>query len=161
MLTVDVAEHQIKEAQELYKFHNINNSITSGRSEIYGALGEVVVRDYFSKTMDVVHSMDYDYDLTISGYKVDVKTKKTTVVPKPNYNCSITAFNPHQKCDYYFFVRVTTDLKRAYLLGYIGKEAFFRNATFNKQGEDDGNFLYRCDCYNLPVSGLRKFGQPS
>jgi predicted DNA-binding protein len=123
MKIIEITEKQIEEAKKLYEFDELNNSITKGKSNIFGALGEIIVRDYFIENKFKVNfTSTYDYDMIINNYKVDVKTKKTTVKPKVNYNCSISNSNIKQKTDYYFFVRITEDLKTGYLLGYILKK---------------------------------------
>ena len=77
MIILDIKQNQIDEAQNLYTFKNLKGSITNGQSNIYGALGEVIVYDYFKdKKFNIIKQNTYDYDLIINGYKVDVKTKK-------------------------------------------------------------------------------------
>jgi hypothetical protein len=157
MTRVYITKEQIIRAKELYPFDSLNGSITKGDSNIYGALGEVVIYDWFKKDNPVMENT-FEYDLIIKGYKVDVKTKRTTVPPLPNYLCSISAFNTHQKCDYYFFCRITEDLSKAYLLGYIKKDLFFLISNFRKKGEKDTDqFLFKDDCYNLEISELTPF----
>ena len=157
MITVSIEEVQIEKAKKLYGFNALRGSITKGKSNIYGALGEVIVSDYFNN-MNVEFKSTYDYDMIINGYKVDVKTKHTTVTPKENYNCSISSFNTRQKCDYYFFLRINKNLKEAYMLGYIKKDEFFKKAVFNKKGELDINgWSFKDDCYNLEIKYLQQF----
>jgi hypothetical protein len=52
----------------------------------------------------------------VNEFKIDVKTKRTIVMPKENYLCSISSFNIKQKCDFYFFCRITEDMKICYLV---------------------------------------------
>ena len=47
MITVSIEEVQIEKAKKLYSFNALRGSITKGKSNIYGALGEVIVSDYF------------------------------------------------------------------------------------------------------------------
>tara|TARA_Y100000385_G_scaffold236060_1_gene250096 strand:+ start:27 stop:629 length:603 start_codon:yes stop_codon:yes gene_type:complete len=158
MITINITHDQVKRAEELYPFNVLNGSITNGSSNIYGALGEVVFQDYLSENHNVVICGNYDYDLKVDEYRVDVKTKRTTVVPKENYNCSISSWNTTQECDFYFFCRVSVDKKKAYILGYISKKDFYEKATFNKKGEKETDiFYFKDDCYNLPISDLHKF----
>jgi hypothetical protein len=158
---LSITEDQIGRAKELYPFQNraLNGSITKGNSNIYGAIGEIVVFDFFTKKgLNVVFESTYDYDMTIENKHIDVKTKRTTVVPKPNYLCSVSAFNTRQKCDYYFFVRVNVNMKECYLLGFKAKDEFFDQATFNKKGSKDVNdWIFKDDCYNLEILKLNKF----
>lgn len=159
MKIVKITNEQIERAKKLYPFDNLKGSITEGKSNLYGALGEIIVNDYFTqKGLTVDFSSTYDYDMKIEGYKVDVKTKRTTVIPKPNYLCSISSWNTKQKCDFYFFLRIDKDLKEGYLLGYKRKEVFFTESTFNEKGSEDTNgWKFKSDCYNLSIGKLDKF----
>jgi len=159
MKTVQILKEQIERAKRLYSFTQLRGSITKGQSNIYGALGEIIIYDiYKNKGFDVNFNSTYDYDLIIEGYKIDVKTKRTTVNPMPNYFCSIPAFNIKQKCDYYFFLRINENLKYCYLLGYKEKTDFFNKAIFNKKGSLDTNgWYFKGDCYNLRIDMLNQF----
>ena len=159
MLIVEITQEQIERAKKLYPFNELRGSITNGKSNLYGALGEIIVHDLCKGNgLNVDFNSTYDYDLIIDGYKVDVKTKRTTVKPKDNYLCSISSFNTKQKCNFYFFVRINENLKQGYLLGYKSKSKFFSESTFNKKGDVDVNgWLFKDDCYNLKISQLNKF----
>lgn len=159
MKKIKINKEQIERAKKLYEFGRLKGSITKGKSNIYGALGEIAVFDYFkSKKLRLDFNSTYDYDLIINGYKVDVKTKRTTVVPKDHYLCSVAAFNTKQKCDFYFFVRINENMKDCYMLGYKKKKDFFKESIFKKKGSLDVNgWSFKDDCYNLEVSKLKKF----
>ena len=158
MKTINITPEQVTRAKDLYYFDSLNGSITNGKGNIYGAVGEIITFDYFASVTDCEQSNNFDYDLIIDGYRVDVKTKRSNVAPKHYFNCSIPSFNTSQRCDYYFFVRVTDDLKTGYLLGYISKDNFFTNARLNKKGEQDGSgFVFKTDCYNLEAGCLVGF----
>ena len=159
MNIIEISKKQIERAKELYPFKELRGSITKGKSNIYGALGEIIIYDIYKKNgLDVDFKSTYDYDLIIEGYKVDVKTKRTTVVPKANYLCSISSFNIRQKCDFYFFLRINENLKQCYLLGYKKKIDFFSEAKFNKKGSLDVNgWAFKDDCYNIKIEMLNKF----
>ncbi len=157
MIEVKINKGQVERARKLYPFKELNGSITKGESNIFGALGEILIFDYYSDA-DIVLESTYDYDMIINGYCVDVKTKKTTVKPQEDYLCSISAFNTKQKCDYYFFVRITTDLNSGYLLGYISKDDFYKKAIWKNKGDVDVNgFVFKDDCYNLEIKYLHEF----
>jgi hypothetical protein len=159
MKKIEITNNQIERAKKLYLFKELKGSITKGKSNIYGALGEIIVYDYFfNKGFYIDFNSTYDYDLIINEFKIDVKTKRTTVMPKENYLCSISSFNIKQKCDFYFFCRITEDMKICYLLGYKNKKDFFNQSTFNKKGTLDINgWDFKDDCYNLEISKLNKF----
>ena len=158
MKTLAITPNQVERARKLYPFDELNGSITKGKSNIYGALGEVIINDYFVKNgYSVDFNSTYDYDIIIDGWKVDVKTKRTTVTPQDHYLCSISSWNIKQKCDLYMFVRINENMKNGYLLGFKGKDEFFKSADFKKKGELDINgWSFKDDCYNLKVSELRK-----
>jgi len=129
MNVTKISKQQIERAKKLYPFKELKGSITKGKGNMFGALGEIVVCDLFkSRGLDVDFNSTYDYDLIINGNKVDVKTKRTTVVPKDYYLCSISSFNTRQKCDYYFFLRINENMEDCYLLGWKSKEDFFHEA---------------------------------
>ena len=161
MIEIQIQQEQIDKAKKLYDFGCLNGSITKGKSNIYGALGEVLIFDFFKdKGLDVDFTSTYDYDLIIESYKIDVKTKRTTVKPKDFYLCSISNWNTRQKCDFYFFVRILENLKTGYLLGFKSKSDFFKESTFNKKGSPDINgWTFKDDGYNLKISSLYKFNR--
>jgi len=163
MLTINITQDQVDRAESHYGLLqdvSLRGSITKGKGNIYGALGEVVVYDLYNKYYECEFINNYDYDLIIDGDKIDVKTKRTTVRPSEEYNCSISAFNTTQKCDFYVFVRITEDKKKAYVLGYKKKASFFKQAEFGKKGQVDpdgnGKWVFKDDCYNLKIKLLRK-----
>ena len=158
MVELIITDDQISRAKDLFDFDNLNGSITKGKSQIYGALGEIIVCDYYEQfdQLDVKHKNTYDYDLIINDLKVDVKTKRTTVTPKPHYYCSVSDFNTKQKCDAYIFVRVKEDFSCAWILGSKTKENFYRQSTFKQKGEPDGpRWTFKDDCYNIEISKLK------
>lgn len=159
MITLTISEDQIERAKTLYSFEGLKGSITKGESNIFGAIGEIVVNDYFIKNgFKVDFNSTFDFDLKINDWKVDVKTKKTKYTPKMDYLCSISAYNTKQDCDFYFFCRVLESFEKCYLLGYKKKNEFFKLSQFNKKGELDVNgWDFKDDCYNLKIKNLNKF----
>lgn len=164
MITLKITKEQVARAKERCKaISNLKDSITKGKSSIYGSLGEIIFEDYFKERLNVEYLDTYDYDYKVEGRKIDIKSKKTTVIPKGHYNCSVAAANTRQKCDYYAFVRIREDFLEGYILGYISKKQFYEKAIFFKEGEKDpssyGNWTFKGDCYNLPFYSLKKFKQ--
>lgn len=155
----EITEDQRRRARELYSFGSLRGSITKGKSNIFGALGEILILDHYRELgVKIEHSQHYDYDFLIGGLKVDVKTKKANYKPNPTYRANIPAYNTKQKTEFYFWVNIPEDLSRAFLIGYISKERFFEEARFCKEGEHDrGEFYFRSDCYTLTVDKLSPF----
>lgn len=132
----------------------IKNSIMQGGGNIYGFIGELLVADFVGVSLR--HSYDYDMELP-NRESIDVKTKKTGWPPKLDYDCTISAFNIKQKCTYYVFTRVKSDLSVGWLLGYLPKKEYFDAAQFIKKGELDpsNNFTAKTDMYNVKISQLK------
>lgn len=161
MIEKKIFKDQFKRAEELYNFQKLPGSFTGGKGNLAGAIGEIVIYDFFySGGRDVKHEGTKDFDLLIDEYKVDVKTKRRNVKPKPNYLCSVADWNTTQKCDFYFFVSLNLIYKKAYLMGYISPADFYEKAFFLKKGESDGQgtgYKAPADCYNLRYSELNDF----
>lgn len=131
----------------------INNSIERGDGNLVGFLGEFVAQKVIGGRI----KNTYEYDLVLKGgTKIDVKTKKTSVAPKDYYECSIANYNTKQECDEYCFVRVKNTLDKAWYLGRVSKEEYFKKAKFLKKGEADGDngYIVKADCWNLAISQL-------
>jgi len=131
----------------------LNNSITRGKGNVIGFLGEVMVADYFGCKLD----NSYQHDLmSPNGILLEVKTKKTTVTPKDYYEVSIARFNTKQSCDYYVFCRVLEDQSIGWILGYDTPTFYKETCKFLKKGEvdPDNNYTVKADCYNKPINKL-------
>jgi hypothetical protein len=157
MIEVKISEIQIETARGMLLSRPLKNSITNGRSEIYGKLGEVIVKDYCDQITESSYNSTYDFDLIIGGLKAEVKTKRTTVIPQPHYNCSVSGFNTSQDCDIYVFVRILEDMTSGYILGFLPRKKFYDLATFGEKGGLDDGFSFKSDTYNVTVSQLRMF----
>jgi len=152
----NITETQLERAQKLYKFKALDKSIMQGKCNIVGALGEIMVHDIF-ENLNIKKNSTFNYDLMIKNHKIDVKTCK--IKHEPNYNCNakIPAYQRFQRTDFYFFGFVTADLKKYYSAGYISKKDFFKIATLKKEGENENNFVFRCDTYIVKIFQLNTF----
>ena len=130
----------------------LQGSITGGTRNVIGAIGEVIVAD--SINADEIST--YDYDLVKDGKRIDVKTKRCNTKPLPNYDCSVALHGTKQDCDAYVFVRILTDMSKAWILGGISKQNFYKEATLYRKGDIDYNngYTFKADCYNLQISQL-------
>jgi len=152
---VKITPEQITRAKNLYDFSNINNSFTKGKSQIYGALGEIIVLDFLGLNETDNYIGTKDADLLINGLKIDVKTKKVSGIPKPHYFNSIGINSLHQKCDQYYFVRILKDITTAWICGKISKKDFMTRGKYFLAGENDPSstsFKFKEDCMNLEIS---------
>ena len=131
----------------------LNNSITRGRGNVIGFLGEVMVAEYFDCMLD----NSYEHDLmSPNGLLLEVQTKKTTVTPKAHFEVSIARFNTKQSCYYYVFCRVLEDQSVGWILGYDTPTVYKKTCKFLKKGEvdPDNNYTVKADCYNKPIDKL-------
>lgn len=158
MIEVTITEAMKKKAQnKSHRMGKLKNSITNGKGNIAGFLGEFLVEQYLGGIIESTR----DYDLILpSGKKIDVKTKRCTSEPLPDYDCSIAAYNTVQKCDAYVFVRIENisgKWGRAWILGWMGKDDYFAKSRFLRKNERDGSnwFKVKADCYNLPIQELK------
>ena len=140
------------------KMGKLKNSITQGEGNIAGFLGEEVANALIKGEV----SNTYDYDIIYKTIKYDVKTKRCTSPPKNYYECSVAAYNTKQKCDRYAFVRiewVNGKWGRAWVLGWLWHDEYFKKANKLKQGKVDSSnkFTVKADCYNVSISDLRQF----
>ena len=156
MIEVEITDEMLLEARDSAKeLGKLKNSIEKGMGNLAGFLGEILVRE----TLGYKSESTYDYDLVDSkGLKIDVKTKRTTVTPKPDYDCSVAAFNTKQKCDKYIFVRVLSDLSKGWILGEMNKEQYFECARYMPKGKIDpaNGFRVKANCYNVAIQDLKE-----
>ena len=161
MIEIDITPEMLREAKAIYNFRNLKNSFTNGKSQLYGALGEILFKHYYN--LNKLNN-SYDYDVIFKGKKIDIKTKRTTVKPLPIYNCSVSLSSFKQKTDGYFFIRITEDYSKGYLLGYVSKKDFFNYGHFYLKGEYDhisnSKFQFKVDCFNLTINDLSLKKQP-
>ena len=154
MKEIDISEETIERAKLMAAdLGKLNNSIEHGGGNIAGFIGEIVC----SEVMGGKLNNTYQYDLVLDdGRTVDVKTKRTSVRPREDYDCSIAAYNTKQECDMYAFVRVLNDYSKAWFLGCMDKADYFRRAQFMERGQVDpsNGFTVKANCYNVKIGEL-------
>lgn len=153
---VVITEEMVKEAErKAEELGELKNSITGGKSNVFGFLGELVALKVIGGRLE--NTRDYDI-VTDDGVKWDVKTKKTTVPPEDHFEVSVTNFNTKQKCDRYLFTRVLKDCSRGWVIGELPKQLYYDKATFIKCGQFDprNNWRAKCDCWNVPFTELNE-----
>lgn len=161
MIEVIITDEMMSNARrKAAEMGEIKNSILFGNGNLTGFVGEEVARHVINNAgFHAVERNTYDYDIVVNGFTtVDVKTKSTSVEPKPHYSCSIASLNTKQLCDYYAFVRVKKDFTKAWWCGVYSKADYMKDAVFMKKGDldTDNQYVVRSDCYNLPISALKE-----
>ena len=135
----------------------LKGSIRFGAGNIYGYLGE----ELFMAAYDCKRVNDFEHDFVINRFgndiRVDVKTKMTTVEPKPEYEASVTKMPHQQLTNMYFFCRVHKDTRKGWLIGWQWSDVFFKEAYLKTKGDKDtsnGNICKRT-CWNIYHHQLR------
>ena len=154
MIEIDITKDMIEQCKaKAQDIGRLKNSITKGQGNLAGIVGEYIVHKYLK---DSEWQNTYDYDLIENNKKIDVKTKRCSSKPRDNYDCSVAETSLHQGCDEYIFVRILNDLSKAWILGRMGRDAFFKKAKHMKKGQVDksNNFTVHANCYNLQIKEL-------
>ena len=143
---------------------SLNNSITGGKGNVAGRLGELAL----AKHLGIEVQDDYSYDLVKDGKTIEVKTKRRTVDPQEHYDVSVAETSRHQRPDVYAFISITFDRKddrgwyygaeRIWLCGYMDCDQYFAEARNMKKGQRDNSngFKTHADMYNMAISQLRE-----
>lgn len=154
MIEVKITDEMLLKAREkATEMGRLKNSILRGGGNVAGFLGEIIAEE----ALNAKENNTYNYDLTMKdGKTVDVKTKQTSVKPKPHYGCTVSKASAKQQCDYYAFVRVKNDFTVGWFLGMMPKQEFLDKAKFWKKGDldTDNNYVVRADCYTLSIAEL-------
>ena len=169
--TEEMIQNARKKALELGK---LKNSITSGKGNIAGYLGEEAVASYIeAKIVSNDEGKDkFNHDLLKDTLRIEVKTKRRTVPPRDFYDVSIAESSLHQKPDLYIFVSlqfkeslknkngeiVYKQLENVWLLGQKEPEEYLKIASIWKAGDIDksNNFFTHETMYNVAIKDLDK-----
>src|SRR5687768_8114590 len=121
----------------------LKNSITGGEKNLIGFLGEQIVAKYLG--IEALNT--YNWDMMYKDKYLEIKTKDTTAYPKGSYEVSVAGYNTTQKCDYYIFTRILTDLSVGWILGYMPRDEYYKKARKLTKGDIDGtnNFEVKAD----------------
>lgn len=131
-----------------------------------GVLGELLVERAFDAA-GIRYTADFrtTHDLTVPAGTVDIKTKDRTVVPRPEYDCSVPLYNhEHQRPDFYIFVSLLRDKRKTgldrftdgFIVGAVGQRGLNQCGVLWKAGETDpaNGTTFWTDCLNLQIRSL-------
>ena len=164
MIEVHITKAQKKRAISMSKHAVYNRSMRGKEANLVGAYGEIIVFDHFLKIgLNAYFAHKTTHDIEVEGYKIDVKTKERTVIPKPHYECTVPAYNhAHQKPNWFVFVSLLKNgeglkrFDRAWILGYISYYELNKKSKLWRKGEIDetNNWKATIDCWNVSVNDL-------
>jgi len=142
MLILEPTSRQISRARrEARKMGVLANSVTKGRGNFTGMLGEIMFHAHYggtrvghkSKTCDVV----LDSKLT-----VDVKTQTTHTALEDD--CVVRIYAPWEsadwlktKCDVYFFIKIQRKTHLSGFVGWMHADEFIEQAEFTPSGSQN------------------------
>jgi len=150
----DMLNYAFKQAQ---KMGAIRNSIRKGKGNYAGFVGEAAVRQFFGFPLEL-NQNTYNFDIIFDNTTYDIKSKQTTVVPKPDYEVSVCDKNTFQDCSAYLFSRVywpshSEDPLKVYLVGWYPKNIYYEKAVFCSKGgrslSNTNDFVVKEDCWNM------------
>jgi hypothetical protein len=158
MIRLKITDQQIEQARGRFPFGALKNSITKGKRNIYGALGEVLTIDYYKAlNLKILDAPTYNYDLVIEGRTVDIKSRVLSGSPRPYFACNIPAYNTKQETEFYLFIYIKKDMSVAWLAGTIEKAKFLQLARFYKKDEPNGHgFRFPVDTFQIIARQLNK-----
>lgn len=152
MIEFSVSEKVLKKAEEkAYDMGTFRGSILNGKGNVSGFIGEIILADILNAEIQNT----FDYDLVMQdGSKIDVKTQTVKSVPRPYYECNVNEHSIKQRCDYYAFTRLHSNLSKGWYLGKISKGKFLDVAKYCKAGSASANFIFKLNCYTIPIKEL-------
>lgn len=154
---------------------SLKDSITSGRGNIAGRIGELALAKYLG--VDTPEDK-YDHDIKFNKEIIEVKTKRRIAAPKPFYDVSVAETSRHQTPDRYAFVSLEFEesgyygqpadglnrrggkqyknLLNVWYCGDITYKKFWDTAELWKKGRRDesNDFTTLVNMWNLPISKL-------
>ena len=133
----------------------LKNSITLGAGTTAGIISEIHFSSHFIGSKRV---RSYSHDLEYKGMSIEIKTKRRTVPPEPNYFVHIAESSKHQMNEktYYVFYSLNSKSRTGHLCGYISSIDFFKKAVFFKTGEDMEGLVAKTNCYAMRISDLNE-----
>ena len=166
IIRIDITDDQRTRAKELYDFNVLNHSFTKGEGNMTGALGEVMVFDYYNPKLKFDNTFDYDLVTVNNKLRIDVKSKKIAFdyPPSPTFKVGVSTAGKgiKQNCDLYCFTFVHKSYQYGYILGWYQKKKFVDDAFFCKKGELDTmgevrntGFRFKATSYQMYISGLK------
>ena len=153
MIEIEVTDEWYQSAKKKAdELGHLTHSIRKGAGNLGGFIGEYIAQSILGGKF----ANTYEYDLVLAnGLTVDVKTKMTTVKPRPHYMCTIADYYL-QDCDYYTFVRVLTDYSKGWFLGFKKHDEFMSQSIRVRKGDvcEENGFVAKIDGYDMPISDL-------
>jgi hypothetical protein len=157
MIPIKINGRILEKANNWSQFRGNECSIRQdGFNRLVGDTGEVVFSETYPDSLRI-SDKDHEADFVFNGSRVDVKTKDTTVNPKPHYEVTIPSYQKPFSVDYYFFYYFNRVTNYIWSLGWLQKDKFYEVARFMKKGEIEPYNQWKIsqDCYIAKISDLK------
>lgn len=156
-MQINITESQRERAKKRFNFGELKNSIRKGEGNQIGAIGEILVMDYYlEKGRNVIDGQNFDFDFMIDGHLIEVKTQETRFKPNDSWTCHVPDYNAKQKCDFYCFVFVNSSMTTGWIAGMIRHNDFHKIKKLKKKGEIGFKHPFKCDTWTILISDLIK-----
>jgi hypothetical protein len=155
VIIVEPTADQLKLASDdAKKMGCLPNSFTKGQGNLIGMLSEIVAAEWLKA--ERVRPPIYSHDLVFNGRTIDVKCKRCSTEPLPEYSASVVAKDGRHgiKADILLFTRALADLSAVYLCGWLTTRQFARRSEKVAAGTRDGGFIHRVTGFHVPISRL-------
>ena len=137
--------------------YNNTTILENGSGQRAGLIGEMAFAQALAEHRITYQHLGGDkqhHDFLIGDIKVDVKAKQRKVPPSYDYDAHVTASIRDADCRLYVFVSVTND--QPAIMGWYGKEEFWRDAKIVSNGEvDEYGKPERADAGKMKYRDLR------
>ena len=160
---VELLKKKREEKTRKFPSNNLDKTVDT---RWIGDAGEIAVMEFLDSQgiYGVRNTKDLDIDevdITFDPVNADVKTTATNYIPMPSYMCVIPEnqikkmLHPDNKVNCFIFCRYSLKSNIAYVLGWVGKKTFVREAELVPKGYKEGSCVYNTETYKLPISSLR------
>lgn len=174
MIHIPITKKHKAAAVKLADDYAYKHSMRGTEANLVGALGEIITLEWLQSigrpaVFDhaPTHDITVEYDHPQLPYTIDVKTKERSVVPLPEYDATVPAYNhEYQKPDVFVFASVRRDKTiegvdrfiEAHLIGWCTYDHLTEHAVFwdtTMQNPTNG-WKPGIDCWNIRHDLLRE-----
>jgi hypothetical protein len=171
MIHVPITEEQKIRAVELADTEAYKHSMRGAEANLVGALGEIITFDWLQSTLRPAmmwHTPKYDIVIDYEDpYTIDVKTKERSVVPLPEYDATVPAYNhDYQRPDVFIFTSIRRDKEiegidrfiEGHIIGWCTYDYLTEHAVFwdTTMVNPTNGWKPTIDCWNIRHSLLKE-----
>lgn len=153
-IEVEITEAMYERARKKAEDQQVTARTIHDYGREIGYLGEEIFWKAFPEAKRI---NDFDKDFMYRGYKIDVKSKWTKVVPKLDYEGTIYQYHLDADTDLFVHVRVFSDYKKGWICGFISKdETIEANRKIDAGTMTSNGRTFHADALNVFYSQCRK-----